>query len=272
MSKEVEMTLDMAVAEVSSLLNGIELTLDHNQERYRVIARFINHALRDVALELEWSYYSDYEIVGTAHEGLREVHLRKSLRPRVINDDAVRLVDGETKETRFYAYFLPRDSLGKHGSRPGLWVAAVRDTLSFSRYFNSAEAGLEIHVPVMREPRMFQVAVTEGPSPIRLGGPAAFAYLDDAVRSQKVDFDYPDLVVMRAAYLYAQTDPLMQPRVQTLEANYKDRMYSLKERDERSTDASYVNDFSMGIESSLNGQSDYPDGRALADERGFYGW
>ena len=77
---------------------------------------------------------------------------------------------------------------------------------------------------------------------------------------------------MRAAYLYAQTDPLMQPRVQTLEANYKDRMYSLKERDERATDASYVNDFSMGIESSLNGQSDYPDGRALADERGFYGW
>ena len=259
MSKEVEMTLDQAVAEVSVLLNGIELTLDHNQERYRVITRFLNHALRDVALELEWSYYSDYENVGMSHEHIREVHLRHSVRPRIINDDSVRLVDCETQETKFYAYFLPREALGKHGSRPGLWVSVVRDVLSFSRYLTSAESGLQIHVPVMREPRMFQI-------------PATNVSLEEAVRKQKVDFDYPDLVIMRAAYLYAQTDPLMQPRVQTLEANYKDRMYSLKERDERATDASYVNDFSMGIESSLNGQSDYPDGRALADERGFYGW
>ena len=92
MSKEVEMNLDQAVAEVSALLNGIELTLDHNQERYRVIARFINHALRDVALEVEWSYYSDYENVGISHEHIRLVHLRHSLSTRFMKDFAFRMV------------------------------------------------------------------------------------------------------------------------------------------------------------------------------------
>lgn len=259
MSRELEMTLDQAVAEVSSLLYGLELQLDADQERYRTIARFINHGLRDVALELEWSYYSDYENVGIAHDHLREVHLRHSLRPRIINDDSVRFVNCETKQTEQYAYFLPRDALHKHSQRDGLWAAVVRDVLTFSRYLGPKEAGLEIHVPVMREPRMFKIPAPGTPLPAE-------------VRQQRVDFDYPDLVIMRAAYLYAQTDPILQPRVQTLEANYKDRMYSLKERDERATDASYVNDFSLGIESSLNGQSDNPYGRALADERGFYGW
>ena len=71
------------------------------------------------------------------------------------------------------------------------------------------------------------------------------------VRDQPIDFPYPDAIVARAAYLYAQTDPVMQPRVQTLEAQYKDIMYQLIERDDRSTDSPYLNEVIVPIQSGL---------------------
>ena len=77
--------------------------------------------------------------------------------------------------------------------------------------------------------------------------------VDEDIREQLVDFDYPDLVIARACYFYAQTDPILQPRVQTLEGDYKDLMYALTERDTRNTDTPFQNDWDIGIESSING-------------------
>ena len=72
------------------------------------------------------------------------------------------------------------------------------------------------------------------------------------VLSQEIDFPYPDIIVARAAYLYAQSDPVMQPRVQTLEAQYKDLMYQVMERDERNTDSPYLNDFLLPVQAGLS--------------------
>jgi hypothetical protein len=218
-----------------------------------------------VALEQEWSYYSDIEQVGTAQYGMKEVAMRKSIRPRIINDDAARLIRSDTKETVEWAYFLPRDALHKMSHRTGLWVSCVRNDLFFSRPFNQAEHGLEIHIPVMREPKLFRLPVQpDDPNADRIPVPAE-------VREQYVDFDYPDLVVARAAYLYAQTHPVLQPRVQTLEANYDKIKYALQERDERNTDAPDQNAWSLGIDSSVGGNSSRGYGMPLADERGFRG-
>lgn len=68
-----------------------------------------------------------------------------------------------------------------------------------------------------------------------------------------VDFPYPELIVMRAAWLYAQSDPVMQPRAQYLEEQYKDLMYQLIERDERHTDAPLQNDFHVPVDNSIHG-------------------
>lgn len=73
------------------------------------------------------------------------------------------------------------------------------------------------------------------------------------VRNQKIDFSFPDLIVLKAAFLYAQTDPVMQPRVQTLEGTYKDLFYQLTERDLNHTDDPYINDFVVPIQGSLHG-------------------
>src|SRR6188768_1928160 len=95
---EVGFTLDEAVAEVIGLLTGLDLQLVPEQDRYQSITRQINRALRDVALEQEWSCYSDIENVGTAQSGTKELAMRKSIRPRIINDDAARLVNPLTGE------------------------------------------------------------------------------------------------------------------------------------------------------------------------------
>jgi hypothetical protein len=97
-------------------------------------------------------------------------------------------------------------------------------------------------VPVMREPVMFRL-------------PADNAEVPDAILNQLLDFEYPDLVVAKAAQLMAEGDPMVQPRVQSLEARYKDIMYQLVERDDRATDSPYMNEFFVPIQNGIHGSS-----------------
>jgi hypothetical protein len=248
---EVQMDLDEAVAEVLGILTGMDLQYIPEQDRYQAIVRALNRALRAVALDNEWSYYHSVENVGFAHEGTDRVDLRSSVRPRIINDDAVRLMDPTTLQVAEWAYFTPRDALHKMTDTSKLWVSHTRTTLEFSRRFYVGEDGLEIHVPVMREPKMFRLPEQpEDPDEPLVTVPTE-------IREQLVDFDYPDLVIRRAAYFYAQTSPIMQPRVQTLEANYKELMYALVERDTRNTDTPYMNEWNLGIESNIYGTGPY---------------
>jgi hypothetical protein len=236
---EVELTLDDAVAEVLGLLTGLDLTYHPEKDRYRSITRALNRALRANALENEWSYYASTQALGTAQDCTSAIHLPGSLRPRIIDDDAVRLQECDSGRVLRWAYFLPRDALHKYLYRPGLWVSIEGTMLRFSRPFTTEEDGLEIHVPVMREPVMFRL-------------PDIGEEVPDHIREQPVDFAYPDLVISRAAYFYAQTDPVMQPRVQTLEMDYKTLMYQLIERDTRHTDAPYQNDFVLPLQNGLH--------------------
>jgi hypothetical protein len=237
---ELSFTLDEAVDEVLGFLTGLDLEYDPKFDRYRAITRALNRALRSNALEREWSYYSDIESLGTTSAGQREATFRSSRRPRVIGDDAVRLCD-EEGHPLVWAYFLPRDALHKYPARRGLWCAVTRQTLEFSRPLNEAEEGLDIQVPVMREPIMFRLPEQdEDPN-------TPLVEVPDYIRNQELDFAYPDVVTLRAAYYYAQSDPVMQPRVQTIEAQYKDLMYQIIERDERSTDSPFENEFFVPV-------------------------
>lgn len=240
---EVTTTLDEAVAEVLGLLTGLDLTYEPELDRYRAITRQLNRALRNNALDQEWSFYSSLLELGTVSEGDREMLLPSNRRPRIINDDACRLRDPETGQTVKWVYFLPRDSLHKYEDRSGLWCAVVRSSLWFSRAIWESETGLELIVPVMREPKMFRL-------------PEQGKKVPASIRKQEVDFPYPDIIVARAAWYYAQTDPVMQPRAQTLEAAAKDLMYQLIERDVANTDTPYENTFILPLENGLT-QEDY---------------
>lgn len=236
MNVETRLTLDDAVAEVLGLLTGLDLTYEAEFDRYRAITRQLNRALRANALEQEWGYYATELNIGNVSEGERELLLPSNSRPRIINDDAVRLKFED--RTVKWAYFLPRESLSKYEGRPGLWCSVVRQSIEFSRPFSHEENGLTAHLPVMREPRMFRL-------------PPTGAEVAKSIRNQFVDFDYPDIVIARAAYYYAQTDPVMQPRVQTLENDYKDLMYQVMERDSRNTDMPFMNDFRLPIDNAV---------------------
>lgn len=242
-NQEVQLTLDEGVAEVLSTLTGLDLQYEAELDRYQSITRMINKALRDTALEAEWACYASTEDVGPAVAGERVVYLRSSLRPRINPDDAVRLVfEGRPVE---WAYFLPRDALSKYDAKGGLRVSIVRNELQFSRPFSTAEDGMTIEVPVQREPIQFRLpAQPADPNADRVPVP-------QEIRDQLIDFDYPDLVIARACYLYAQTDPLWQPRVQTLEAQYKDRMYQLTARNNQHNDSPYVNRTILPMQGSL---------------------
>lgn len=242
----VQLSLDEAVREVLGLLTGLELQYQPEYDRYRAITRVLNRALRANALEAEWSCYSDTEEVGIVIEGEREVNLRSSIRPRITLGDCVRLLDANQRVVA-WVYFLPRDSLAAYDGRGELRCSVTRTSLMFSRPFLAAEAGLTIVAPVMREPQMFRLPdQPEDPNADLVDVPAS-------IRQQTVDFDYPDLVIARAAYFYAQTDPVMQPRVPTLEQNYKTLMYQLIERDGRHTDAPLLGDFFVPIVNGING-------------------
>jgi len=259
-NEDTLLTLDDAVEEVLGQLTGLELTYEPELSRYRAITRALNKALRLNALEHEWSYYSSVEEVGTSVEGQTGVLLTSTMRPRVTGDDSLRFVD-DNDVVRLWAYFLPRDALHKYRSRGGLWCAATRDHIEFSRPLTSLEAGFTIQVPIMREPTMFVLPdQPEDPDEELVDVP-------DEVRQQLVDFVYPDVITMRAAYLYAQTDPVMQPRVQTLEAQYKDLMYQIIERDDRSTDSPYMNEWFVPVSGSIEGSYGGWHLHPFADER-----
>lgn len=257
---ETLLTLDDAVAEVLGLLTGLDLQYAPELDRYGAVTRQLNRAMRAIALEKEWSWYASTETVGTAVAGQSEVWIQSTRRPRIVNDDAVRLVD-ENGLVKMWAYFLPRDAIHKYGYRRGLWVAHTRDRLTFSRPFESFEDGLSVQVPVMREPRMFRLPQQpEDPN-------EPLVTVPDEIRNQEIDFAYPDLVILRAAFYYAQTDPVMQPRVQTLEAQYKDMMYQIMERDDRNTDSPYLNDFQLGVQNGIVPGGQLPHGHPHADDR-----
>lgn len=241
MNVEVQMTLDDAVAEVLGQLTGLDLTYEPELDRYRSITRQLNRALRANALEAEWSFYASTRSVGVASSGTAHVMLSSSLRPRIINDDAVRLVNDDGVVVK-WAYFLPRDALHKYQSKQGLWCMIERQALIFSRPFQDDEDGLEIQVPVMREPKMFRL-------------PGTGTTVPASIRKQLIDFPYPDVIIARAAFYYAQTDPVMQPRVPTLEDGYKNLMYQLIERDTQYTDSPYINETIVPVQSGLVEQS-----------------
>ena len=240
MNRNGQMSFQEGVAEVLNQLTGLDLEYLPVYERFQSIGRFLNRALRQVATENEWSYFSDVQELGTAVAGEQELSIPSNVRPRITNDDSVRLNDSTGRTVR-WAYFLPRDAIHKYAGRRGLWVASTRNTLTFSRPFFTAEDGLRIFVPVMRMPRELELP-DNGDIP-------------DRILDQSIDFDFPDLITARAAFLYAQTDPVMQPRVPTLEAVYKDMMYQLIERDTQYTDSPFLNDFTVPIEGSLEGST-----------------
>lgn len=82
----------------------------------------------------------------------------------------------------------------------------------------------------------------------------ALSLTPSQVRNQRIDHSFPDLIILKAAFLYAGTDPVMQPRVQSLEAQYKTLFYALTERDSNHTDEPFVNDFVVPIQGSLHGE------------------
>ena len=254
-NKELSFTLEDGVAEVLNTLTGLELQYQPDLDRFRSITLALNRALRTVALEHEWSYFSSTEIIGIVSAGVSVLDVPSGWRFRVVGDDAIRLEDSQGRVAS-WVYFLPRDALHKYRHREGRWAAATRNRLFFSRPFTEEEVGLRIFAPIMREPKMFRLP--------RSGGTVGRKTLD-----QPIDFDYPDLVVAKAAQLVASSDPVMQPRVQTLEMNYKDLMYQLIERDDRTTDSPYLNEFAVPIISDINGSYSGPHGHPHADERWF---
>jgi hypothetical protein len=262
MNEEVALTLDDAVAEVLGQLTGLDLEYDPMHDRYRAITRQLNKALRLNALEKEWSCYASHQSIGTFSVGQKSYFFPSSIRPRMVGDDAVTLVqqvDDHDHVVR-WAYFLPRDALGKHEYRTGLWASVVRQELIFSRYPFDNEDGLDIRLPVMREPYMFRLPpVPEDPDD-------PMPTVPEEIRNQEVDFMYPDVICMRAAALYAATDPVLQPRVQTLEAMHTDLRYQIQEREDRNTDSPYMNEWFVPIQNDLNGTAGW-HGHPHADER-----
>jgi len=247
---ELTFTLDQAVKDVLGLLTGLDLEYEPELSRYAAVTRQLNRAMRSNALEHEWGYYSSLQSAGTSVEGDTNVVLPADMRPRIVNDDAVRLADADGRPVR-WAYILPRDAVHKYSHREGLWCAVTRNFVTFSRPLWNSESGLDILVPVMREPVMFRLPEqSEDPND-------PLVEVDQAIRDQPIDFDYPDVIILRAAFYVAQTDPIMQPRVQTIEAQYKDLMYQVIERDDRMTDSPYMNEFFVPVQNSLMGDGFY---------------
>jgi hypothetical protein len=259
-NEELQLTLDDCVQEVLGILTGLDLNYDPDQDRYRAITRSLNRAMRSMALEREWSWYSDTVSIGTVVPGENKVWLPNSLRPRIINDDAIRLVHEDGHVLR-WAYFLPRDAGHKYQERAGLWATVTRNEITFTRPFQLQEDGLDIQLPVMREPYQFRLP------PIPADPEDPLVPVPQEIRDQLLDFQYPDVCVLRAAFYYAQTDPVMQPRVQSLEAQYKDIMYQVIEREDRNTDSPYLNDFFVPVQSDIHGIDYRSHMHPHADER-----
>lgn len=245
---DVTMTLEEAVRDVLSILTGQELQYDPNQDRFRAITSHLNRALRSMALENEWSFYHTVERIDlTGTVGDTEFTITTDYRFRMISDDAVRILDADDHPVA-WAYFLPRDALHKYRNRGGLWCSVTRNVLTLSRPLSSVVGALDgyrMEIPLQREPVPFRLPAD----------PTQDA--DPLVLAQELDFFYPDVVVARAAWLYAQTDPMMQPRVQTLEEQYKDLMYQLIERDTAFTDTPDQNEIIVPVQNDIYGESLY---------------
>lgn len=257
---EISMTLREAVDEVLGALTGMDLMYEPEQDRFQAITRALNKALRLNALEKEWSYYSGEHNVGTTDAGIRSFWMSNTVRPRMVGDDSVRLVDPDSESVIRWAYFLPRDALPKYEYRSGLWCAVTRKEIRFSRPLWESEANLDIVVVGMREPLQFRLPAqpTDPDEPL--------VPVPEEVLNQEVDFSYPDVIIMRAMYLYAQADPVMQPRAQTIEAQYKDLMYQAIERDDRNTDSPYMNEWFVPVQAGIH-SSPSIHGHPHADER-----
>lgn len=282
------MTLNEAVSEVLNLLTGLDLHYIPELDRYRAVVRHLNRALRSNSLEQEWSCYHAIHR-GPAVAGARSYQLPAALRPRITSDDSVRLVD-ENGDPIVWAYFLPRDALHKYRRRGGLWSSTLGNSILFSRPLSEHEATLEVEVPVMREPKRLVMPVArenietldQSPTTAYIEQKRNFHYpdiveewvvepgeipylLDDPelslrktqvdtqlIKAQPIDFFYPDLIVAKAAWFYAQSDPVMQPRVQALEDGYKSMMYQVIERDTNYTESPYLNEFIVPVRSGLH--------------------
>lgn len=243
---DVSMNLQQAVTEVLVLLTGQTLQYDPDQDRFRAIASHLNRAMRSNALEQNWSYYSEQLTIDlTGRERDMVFPISTGFRFRVINDDAVRVLDLDQYPIA-WAYFIPRDALHKYRNRGGLWASVTRNELTLSRPLTTVTdvlAGYTMVVPVMREPEPFVIPADPTVA------------MDPVVLAQPVDFDFPDVVIARAAWLYAQTDPMLQPRVQTLEDQYKDLMYQLIERDTAFTDTPDQNEIIVPVQGDIHGES-----------------
>ena len=248
---DVQLTLDDGVAEVLNILTGLDLSYDPRLDRYYSITRAINRALRANALEHEWSYYHSMQELGPVSActvAPNVVYLSSNVRARMVLDDAIQLCDPETGRPVLWAYFLSRDALHKYAWENELRASVTRNAITFSRPFTEGESELLVKLPVMREPIMFRLPVQPEDDYSNL------ADVPVEIRQQLLDFDYPDIICQRAAYYVAQTDPVMQPRAQTLEANFKDLMYQLVERDDKNTDSPYQNPWTLGISGDLHGE------------------
>lgn len=245
MNSELEMTLEEAVAEFYGSLIGQDLQFIPERDKFQIAVRMLNKALRAIAREHEWAYYASTRNLGNPVAGERSIALPSSLRPRIINDDAVRLVNPTTGNAIRWAYFQPREAIHKYPADSQLYAAVMATSLQFSRPFYESEEVLEIHVPVMREPEMFRLPEqpTDPEEPL--------VTVPQEILDQPVDFDHPDLVVAKAIFFYAQTHPILQPRVMQLEDDFKTILYALQERNDRHTAAPFVNNWDMGIYGSI---------------------
>lgn len=240
---DVTMALEEAIVEVLNVLTGQTLSYDPDLDRFRAVALHLNRALRSNALEANWSFYHTVEqqdLTGSA--GSTQFTITTDYRFRVINDDSVRILNEDGIPVA-WAYFLPRDALHKYRNRAGLWCSFTRNVLTLNRPLPEAYDGMTLEIPVMREPRPFRIPA----DPTEM--------VDPVVLAQEVDFEFPDVIILRAAWLYAQSDPVMQPRVQTLEDQYKDLMYQLMERDTAFTDSPYLNEVVVPVQNDIYGES-----------------
>lgn len=93
------------------------------------------------------------------------------------------------------------------------------------------------------------------------------------IKNQLIDFSDPDLIVLGACKSYAATDPVYQPRYQTLEAEHKGMFYDLVERDSNHTDEPYRNEWHVPIQSSLRGNPYRgPHLHPHSDERNYFNY
>lgn len=225
----ITMSLREAVNEVHNILTGLDLVYEDRFDIFHATVRQLNRSLRTVALEDEWAWYTEDVDGGTTTVGQTTVELDAAYRPRITQDDAVRLVNSDGLVVR-WAYYLPRESLGKYLYRPELRVASTRNQLLFNRPLQQAEAGLGVVIPAMREPRQTRL-------------PESGNRLSDAELSRALDCEHPDLVVAHAAWQISMSNPLYQPRAQTLEGAYSDLKYALMERNTNHSDSPLRNNF-----------------------------